>query len=188
MLSGEAATVTVLLSGGADSAALLAHLIDGDLMPSALFVDYGQPAAAEERRASRGVARRTKVRWASVTVKSRIPVPATGEIRGRNALLLAAADHASPADFVAIGVHGGTDYPDCSKAFVAAWQGLLDVQHGGATRILAPFLDLAKQDVLTLAAKSPGLLDVTYSCERAGGPCGTCLSCRDRQTYFDAHA
>jgi len=188
VLSGEAATVTVLLSGGADSAALLAQLLDGDLKPSALFVDYDQPALAEERRASRGVARRMRVEWASMTFKSTVTLPTTGEIRGRNAMLLAAADHACPTDYVAIGVHGGTDYPDCSRAFIDAWQAVLVVQHGGATRVLAPFLDLGKQDVLALAAKTPHLLEATYSCERAGGPCGKCLSCRDRARFEHADA
>jgi len=187
-VSGEGSTVAVLLSGGADSAALLVQLIGDDLTANALFVNYGQPAVAEERRASRAIARHLKVPWSSATVKTRTAVPTTGEIRGRNAMLLAVAGHTQPTDFVAIGVHGGTGYPDCSRAFADAWQGLLDVQYGGTTRVLVPFADLTKQDVLTLAAKTPYLLKVAYSCERGGGPCGSCRSCKDRQSHTSAHA
>lgn len=176
------------MSGGADSAALLVHLLEDGLTANALFVDYGQPVVAEERRASCAIARHLKVTWTSATLKTRATVPTTGEIRGRNAMLLSVANHTQTTDFVALGVHSGTNYPDCSQAFMDGWQGLLDVQYGGATRVLAPFLEMTKQDVLTLAAKTPYLLKVAYSCERGGGPCGSCLSCKDRQSHATAHA
>ncbi len=111
--------------------------------------------------------------------------PSFAEVRGRNDLLLAIGAAASPADAVAIGTHAGTSYADCSPAHTVAWQVLLDSEYGGSRRLLAPLQDLTKREVIALAQHLAVPLATTYSCEDAGGPCGKCVSCRDREAFLD---
>lgn len=56
----------VLLSGGVDSALVSCLLSETGTTLSALFVDYGQPAALAERAASRAVAEHLALPWRQV--------------------------------------------------------------------------------------------------------------------------
>ncbi|MFE2359105.1 7-cyano-7-deazaguanine synthase [Streptomyces parvulus] len=58
---------TVLLSGGIDSATVLAALLDQRVVADSLFVDYGQPAVGEERDASAAIANNYGCSWSSLT-------------------------------------------------------------------------------------------------------------------------
>ena len=104
-----------------------------------------------------------------------------GEILGRNAMLVSVALMAveAPATIV-IGVHSGTHYWDCSREFLARMQAVLNGYSAGAIQLLAPFAALEKPAIHALAQEHGFDSDLTYSCERAGGPCGECLSCKDR--------
>jgi 7-cyano-7-deazaguanine synthase len=178
--TGRSRFGAVLLSGGIDSAAVAALLVDEGWGLETMFVDYGQLGVAEERVASRRVADHYQLPWTEVTIHG-LDVPAFSEIRGRNDLLLAVASAASAADAIAIGTHAGTLYADCSAAHAAAWQSLLDTQHGGTRRLLAPLQWFSKPEVVALARQLDVPLALTYSCEDAGGPCRGCRSCRDRE-------
>lgn len=169
----------MLLSGGIDSAVCLTLLRDSAWEVDAIWVDYGQPAAAAERKASRAIAEYVGVGWSEAAVHG-LHVPAAGEIPGRNDLLVATARTCRPARSLAIGVHAGTDYADCSPSWVDGWQRLLDTQCHGVVSLLAPLLNLEKQEILALARDQGLPLDLTHSCERGEPPCGACLSCRDR--------
>lgn len=173
----------VLLSGGIDSATVGALLIERGWGTDAVFVDYGQRAVAEEREASRRIADHLGIRWQDLTVRGFEPL-AFVEVRGRNDLLLALAAAATPATAVAIGTHAGTSYADCSPAHNAAWQLLFDTQYGGSRRLLVPLQELTKAQVVALARRLGVPLAATYSCEDAGGPCGACISCRDREAVL----
>lgn len=165
---------------------MLALLHDNGGGASALFIDYGQLSAPRERQASQHVAEHYAVPWSELKVTG-LADPAIGEVRGRNDLLLALAIAFSPAPLIGIGVHGGTPYADCSPLHQRAWQALLDVQHGGSRRILAPLRGLSKTQVFSLAVELGVPTRDTYSCENADGPCGRCLSCEDRER-LDARA
>lgn len=168
----------VLLSGGVDSAVVLAMLANRS--PTAVWVDYAQPAAAAERKASQALAGHYAVPWRIVRIGGLEP-PATGMFPARNDLLVAAARTAAGGSSVAVGVHAGTGYADCSPTWVAAWQSLLDAQDGGRTGLVAPLLELTKADVLSLARDLAVPLALTHSCEASSVPCGRCSSCLDRQ-------
>jgi 7-cyano-7-deazaguanine synthase len=174
------ASCKVLLSGGVDSALVTSLLCRNSWSVSALWVDYEQPAAASERTASRALAQHYAIEWHEVVVRG-WRVPRTGEIPGRNDMLVATARACAPGSSVAIGVHAGTAYADCSPSWLAAWRALLDVQYSGRVSLLAPLEALEKQQVLALARDGDVPLDLTYSCETGVSPCGDCLSCRDRQ-------
>lgn len=90
-----------------------------------------------------------------------------------------------PGCHIAVGVHAGTGYADCSPGHRYAWQSLLDRQHGGTVQVLAPLIDLTKAEVLALAAQSAVPFALTHSCEAGDSPCGRCQSCRDRAVLVD---
>ncbi len=171
----------VLLSGGVDSASLLALCAEKKADSEALFVDYGQRALKPERGAATAIARAYGVplRHASAHIGT-IP---EGEILGRNALLVHLALATAPpgAGTIMIGIHAGTTYRDCSPAFVKVMQSSLNLHREGAVQLAAPFLTWTKHEVYAYAHAAAVPLDMTYSCE-AGTvpPCGECLSCKDR--------
>jgi 7-cyano-7-deazaguanine synthase in queuosine biosynthesis len=63
MLLSPASRYRVLLSGGVDSALVASLLCREGWSVQALWVDYGQPAAAAERAASRAIARQYGLEW-----------------------------------------------------------------------------------------------------------------------------
>lgn len=175
-------STAVLLSGGVDSAVVLAFLLSENWPSEAVFVNFDQRALEPERAASRQIAAAYGVAWEEITVAPLRTEP-FAEVPGRNDLLLALASVARPSCHVAIGVHSGTAYVDCSPAHLGAWQALFDLQYGGSRRVLAPLSDYTKGDVLEAARTMSVPLDVTWSCEDATGPCGVCASCRDRSLH-----
>jgi 7-cyano-7-deazaguanine synthase len=170
----------VLLSGGIDSALVASLLCRDGWSVRAMWVDYGQPAAGAERTASRAIAGHYELEWHEAAVRS-VPVPPQGEVPGRNDMLVATALACAPGLTIAIGVHEGTQYADCSTLWLDAWRTLLDVQHSGTVTLLAPLAALHKPQVLALARECAVPFGLTHSCETGPVPCGRCLSCQDRQ-------
>lgn len=171
----------VLTSGGVDSSALLWLCVEQGITPSALFVDYGQAAAQSEGEAIAKLCEHLCVPLRKVQYRGRHF--GAGEIRGRNAYLLHTALMEFPerAGVVAIGIHAGTGYGDCSPEFIDAMQHSFHLHTGGAITIAAPFLHWAKQDVYGLAALLHVPFEQTYSCESDNSPCNQCRSCVDRR-------
>ncbi|WP_436626165.1 7-cyano-7-deazaguanine synthase [Sorangium sp. So ce136] len=150
---------------------------------SALFVDYGQPAAAQEHAAGNRVALHYEVPLVAVGCHGLGRVGA-GYVRARNALLLQIALAAAPFDagHIAIGLHAGTPYADCSPSFVVEMQRCFDIYCDGKIRVVAPFLDEDKPAIVAFCHDRGVPIDLTYSCERGTTPaCGACLSCLDRK-------
>lgn len=176
----SASRCNVLLSGGIDSALVASLLCHDGWSVQAMWVDYAQPAAGAERAASRAIAGHYGLEWHEAAVRG-VPVPRQGEVPGRNDMLVATARACGPGLTVAIGVHVGTPYADCSPQWLDAWRTLLDVQHSGTVTLLAPLAALHKPQVLALAREYAVPLGLTHSCETGPVPCGRCLSCRDRQ-------
>jgi len=170
-----------LLSGGVDSAAA-ASSFTASGAKQAVFIDYGQPAAAHEAESARALADYLGLPLAEVGLVGLQPGP--GEIPGRNALFVhvAMALAAGRPGMIVLGIHAGTGYRDCSPAFVRTMQDSLDFHSDGALRLHAPFLDLNKKQVFDLAVTQGIPLHLTRSCEAATrSPCGRCRSCRDME-------
>ena len=173
--------VKLLLGGGIDSAALIPFYQNRGVALRAVHFNYGQPSAVAERRAARAICRHYKVPL--VTHKLGISLACeSGEYRGRNALLLMAAAGSEPSpSSVAIGIHAGAPYYDCSEAFLREINRLFDGYFGGTLPVEAPFVGFDKEGVCAFAREADVPFDLTFSCERtSGAPCGECLSCRDR--------
>jgi 7-cyano-7-deazaguanine synthase len=172
--------VLILLSGGIDSTACVNFFLRMGRTPLALFIDYGQRAAARE--------------WQAVCdVTSFYDVPASrlqwqgmrkgaGLISGRNAFLITAALMEKPTSVsvIAIGIHSGTEYADCSPEFVTRMQTVLSMYEDAHVQLAAPFLDWTKADIIQYCVMNHVPVDLTYSCEQGPHPCGECLSCKDR--------
>ncbi len=176
-------SVVVLLSGGLDSAACASFYHSRRYEATALFVEYGQGALEQERRAARRIADHYGIRLSVVQISGLGPF-SDGFIPGRNALLATAAlSHVhARSTLVALGIHAGTSYADCSQAFVDAMQRLFDIYTGGRVRMACPFLEWTKAQLGVFCREAEVPVGMTYSCEAGGDPpCGVCLSCKDRE-------
>jgi len=179
-------SVEVLVSGGIDSAALLAFYLRQRFDVRPLFVDFGQPAAKQELRAARAVCRHYGVRLSIMTVRSRVAF-SIGEIPGRNAFLVFAAVlvFGTKAGIIAIGIHEGPPYYDCTEGFVKSIQTVVDGYAVGRIKVAAPFVKWGKQTIWEFCKKARVPVESTYSCEQGGDhPCGKCLSCKDREALY----
>jgi len=174
--------VLLLLSGGIDSTACLSFYQELRRPLCCLFVNYGQSAAGREWRAAKAVAEHYSAplqycRWRGKARRG------AGFISGRNGFLLTAAlmERPSSVSVIGIGVHSGTDYGDCSEEFMAMVQEMFDLYEEGRVHVDAPWLRLSKPEIYSYCRLKGVPIGLTYSCEIGDGPCGTCLSCKDRE-------
>jgi 7-cyano-7-deazaguanine synthase len=90
-------------------------------------------------------------------------------------------------DAVAFGAHGGvhTNYPDCKPEFAEAMDRAALVCDFEPIRVLAPFVNLVKADIVRRGAELGVPFDLTWSCYTGGEQhCGRCGTCIDRRTAF----
>jgi len=177
--------VAVLLSGGIDSTACVDLYLDIGRPPIGVFIDYGQPAATDERKSVDLITRYYSIpllccTWSSPSRKS------PGFIQGRNAFLLTSALLEIPQQIllVALGIHSGTSYPDCSVEFLVRMQAVIDSSSKNGLQIAAPFINWTKSEIIDYCCYRKIPLEMTFSCEQGGKPCGECLSCRDRREIY----
>jgi 7-cyano-7-deazaguanine synthase len=174
---------TVLMSGGIDSAACAAFLAAQGMEASALFVDHGQAAAAHERTAVNSLAATLGIEVQHLAFIGAPPF-GSGELVGRNAFLIFAALFATRAQssFIALGLHAGTPYYDCSPAFVETINRAVAEHTDSTVQVVAPFIEWTKRDVYDYFVKTGLPVSQTYSCEKGMHPtCGVCASCQDRK-------
>jgi 7-cyano-7-deazaguanine synthase len=175
--------VCVLASGGIDSAACINFYLSRHYKVLPLFVRYGQPACAAENRSVRAVCKHFGLRLRIVSVTGFSGLRG-GELCGRNLFLVSAAMMATQGstNIISLGVHAGTRYFDCSEDFARKTESMISAYTDGRVTFGAPFLDWAKQDVFKYCMESDVPVGITWSCEASSKkPCGTCLSCRDRE-------
>src|SRR5882724_154489 len=173
-------SVMVLSSGGMDSTACIALFARQGIPLAGLFVDYGQSAVDAERRAALAVADHYSLRLHQTRWSGGMPKGA-GLIRGRNAFLLLAGlmEVGASSGTIAIGLHAGTPYYDCSSTFISAMQVIFDGYADGAVRVSAPFLSWTKRQFWDFCRYERVPIALTHSCEEGPVPCGRCLSCLD---------
>jgi 7-cyano-7-deazaguanine synthase len=175
--------VWILLSGGLDSTACVAFYQDMRFSIEGIFIDYGQVAAKMELRSAKAISKHYQIplrrlKWAGLQSKG------MGLIVGRNMFLLAAAIMELPlsSGILAMGIHAGTDYPDCTPHFVKRVQSIFDLYSKGQIQIGTPFLKWNKKDIWEYALAQKVPVGLIYSCECGSErPCGQCLSCLDRE-------
>ena len=173
--------VLILLSGGIDSAACAHFYLSQGRDIRALFVDYGQVAAKHESEAAKRITKHFSIPLNIVSCSGAIK-QSGGLVLGRNTFLLSfALTQLKPrSGIIAIGIHAGTDYFDCSRKFVSRMQSIFDDYSGGQTKIGTPFLKWNKREIWDYCTNQEIPVRDTYSCELGRTqPCGRCLSCRD---------
>ena len=150
---------------------------------SGLFVDYGQAAAEREQAAVTSLTGDLGIEVQRLEFGGAGPF-GFGELVGRNAFLVFAALFASRArsSVIALGLHAGTPYYDCSPAFVELMNRAVAEHTDSNVQVVAPFIAWTKRDVYDYFLKSGLDVTKTYSCEKGMYPsCGSCASCLDRK-------
>lgn len=214
----EAATAVVLLSGGLDSATVLAIAASRGLRCHTLALDYGQRHRAELDAARRlstalgaGSHREVAVDLRAIggsALTDDIAVPETPApgipvtyVPARNTILLAIAmglAETLEADHLFIGVNAVdySGYPDCRPQFIASFQDLARVAtrrgiEGASLHIDTPLIHLTKAEIIRTGTDLGVDYSMTVSCYQAdsdGRACGRCDSCRIRRDGFASAA
>lgn len=179
--------VVILLSGGIDSMACVNFYLQQGYDVECIFCNYGQPGAVSELIAASKIAEHYQVPLRIIETTN-ISIPESGEICGRNALLVqqALCCYGYGTYKIILGIHDGTGYADCSQLFVDHMNRLIDCYANGTIILEAPFLNWLKPEIISYCKANSLPVHFTYSCE-AGKvpPCGHCLSCLDRKEYLD---
>ena len=205
----------VLLSGGLDSATVLALALRDGFTCHALSFLYGQRHNYELEKA-RAIAATYKIPHkiieidlslfgASALTDKNISVPKFGlnkdipltYVPARNTIFLAyALAHAEvlPAQDIFIGVNAldYSGYPDCRPEYIKAFETMANLAtksavQGNRLKIHAPLIDLSKAQIIKLGLANGVDYAFTSSCYDPidGKACGTCDSCRLRLKGFE---
>ncbi|OAX57710.1 7-cyano-7-deazaguanine synthase QueC [Xanthomonas graminis] len=204
----------VLLSGGMDSAVVVAIARDQGYAVHALSVSYGQRHTSELDAATRVAAALGAVAHKTVNVDLRsvggsaltddIEVPdAGGEgipvtyVPARNTIMLSLAlgwaEVLGAADiFCGVNAVDYSGYPDCRPEFIDAFQTLANLAtkagvEGAGLRVHAPLQRMSKADIVREGERLGVDFGLTVSCYRAdadGRACGHCDACRLRAAGF----
>ncbi len=118
--------------------------------------------------------------------------PVSTYVPFRNGLFLSSAASiaiANGCEVIYYGAHAddaaGNAYPDTSVAFNKAISKAVYLGSGKTLRIVAPFIDKTKADVVAAGLEIDAPFAMTWSCyEGHEKACGVCGTCRDRQRAF----
>ena len=205
----------VLLSGGLDSAVLLAHEArGGPVLPAYVSVGLAWETA-ERRMLSQLLATAPFGRnilpieildftvrdvyaashWAIVGQAPAYDTPDEDVyLTGRNLVLLTKAGVLAAtrkASRIAIGPLAGNPFPDATPEFFTAMARALTLGLNHAIAIATPFIAMRKDEVIRLGVRLSVPLALTLSCMNpvdAPAPlhCGRCSKCRERRDGFAA--
>ena len=208
--------VVLALSGGLDSATLLATLLAERHTPVfPVFFRYGSKHNGWEEAAAVKIAAHYQLELHCVdlvsvfaSVQSALlahdsrPIPeeeyqadsmAQTLVPGRNlifASVLASLAESRGFSTVALATHAGDHhlYPDCRPSFNASLDQTIQESTNGAVRLYTPFNAMHKADIVAKGAKLGVPFALTRSCyaEREKG-CGVCGTCRERRSAFTAN-
>ena len=195
----------VLLSGGLDSATVLAMARAGGFACYALSLDYGQRhhaelAAAKRVAATLGAVEHKILRLSldaiggSALTDRSIDVPEAGGegipvtyVPARNTVFLALAlgwaEVLGATDlFVGVNAVDYSGYPDCRPAFIQAFERLANLAtrsgvEGNAFKVHAPLIELSKADIIRAGTRLGVDYGLTVSCYQADADGVACGRC-----------
>jgi 7-cyano-7-deazaguanine synthase len=196
-------TILVLHSGGLDSTTcLLKAKADGQTVIS-LGIDYGQKLSiemlfakwqCEQHNITRQIIR---VNWQKPertiplnrSVDEMNRTVSSAFLPGRNIVFLGLGHaHACGvgADELQIGLNcvNFSGYPDCTADFFDSYRAMLKVGSPGGPELVAPLMNLSKQEIAKLAGSLGLGPKDTWSCYRpqlqdgSVAPCGECDACK----------
>jgi len=209
----ESKKAVILVSGGLDSATVLAMAKSQGFDCYALAVDYGQRHHSELDAAARVAdANGAKLKilpldlraigGSALTDDIDVPeeetpgIPVT-YVPARNTIMLSLAlawAEVLGSDDIFIGVNAVdySGYPDCRPEFIAAYQQMARLAtragvEGCKVTIHTPLIDLTNADIIRQGHELGVDYSLTVSCYQAdseGRACGVCDSCRIRKQGF----
>jgi 7-cyano-7-deazaguanine synthase len=201
-------SLAVLVSGGLDSAVLLAESLQQYSSVWPMYVQFGlfwektelhylhhflEALRAPSLRAltllEMPVADLYGEHWSLTGM--RVPGAGTPDaavyLPGRNVLLLAKAMlwcHLHDVAVLALAPLESNPFADATPAFFAAYEEIVNRAIGGSVRIVQPYRGLHKEEVLRRGRHLP--LQWTFSCMRPceDQHCGMCNKCAERRSAF----
>jgi 7-cyano-7-deazaguanine synthase len=201
----------VILSGGMDSAVLLAQLKSEGRECKCLSIDYGQRHKRElvmaqyisnhyqvEHKVINLSGLRAVLGGSSQTDQN-VTVPQghyadenmkLTVVPNRNMILLSIAGAWAISlkyDTVAYGAHAGDHaiYPDCREEFVQILSKALELADWHRITLERPFINKSKGEIVAQGAVLDVPFDRTYSCYKGGlDHCGQCGTCVERRMAF----
>lgn len=206
----------VLVSGGMDSAVVIAMAREQGFAVHALSVRYGQRHTSELEAAAKVAEVLGAVEHKTVHVDLRaiggsaltadIDVPEAGGggipvtyVPARNTIMLSLAlgwaEVLDAADlFCGVNAVDYSGYPDCRPEFIQAFERLANIAtkagvEGAGLRLHAPLLRMSKADIVREGRRLGVDFAMTVSCYRAdaeGRACGRCDACQLRAEGFIA--
>jgi 7-cyano-7-deazaguanine synthase len=204
----NSAPLAVLLSGGIDSAVLLAEAIETDPAVCPLYVRSGlkwEPDELAHLERFLEAVKRPHLRPLSIlelpvtdlygdhwsVTGNGVPGAETPDeavfLPGRNVLLLAKAIiwcclHDIPS--VALATLAGNPFPDATPGFFQAFQAVVNQAIEANVQVVRPFAGMTKREVLLRGQRLP--LELTFSCIAPvnGAHCGHCNKCEERRRAF----
>jgi 7-cyano-7-deazaguanine synthase len=210
VIADPSQALAVLVSGGLDSAVLLGEAIQSRPAVHPIYIRCGSAWESVELRYLRHflnavnaptlrsltlldqpVADLYGQHW-SVTGRD-VPNADTPDgavyLPGRNVLLLSKAMlwcHLNKVPQLALAPLAANPFPDATPKFFVAYQDAVNMAVGGQLRVLWPYLNLQKAEVIQRGRGLP--LQYTFSClqPRQGVHCGACNKCAERQKAFSA--
>ena len=205
----ERRRAVVLLSGGVDSATVLALALRDGFEVHAISFHYGQRHVVELDAARRLVEHYEVTQHIVVAIDPTVfggavltggdqhygpdTAPAT-YVPARNTLFLSyavawAETLGAGEVFVGPNADDAAGYPDCREPYLRAFERVAAIgTQVGATRgltIHAPLVYLSKREVVDLARSVEVPLELTWSCyfpTASGQPCRQCDACQQRES------
>ncbi len=202
--------LVLVYSGGLDSTVLLYHLLAEGHEIHCLGIDYGQRHRRElvagqaicerlgvEYRVADLTAIRPLLKGSSLTDSVPLPEGAydfenmkSTVVPNRNMILLSLAiawATSLRADVVAYAAHAGDHvlYPDCRPEFAEAMDRAAALCDWNPVRLLRPFIEMGKGDIVRRGAELGVPFELTWSCYQGGQRhCGRCGTCVERRGAF----
>jgi 7-cyano-7-deazaguanine synthase len=200
--------IGVLFSGGLDSCILLAHLLAQGRVVHPIYIKTAVAWQAEELTAVHRCLHAMLSPRLRELVSLELPLEdlygphwsITGDsvpddrtadeavyLPGRNPLLLVKAAvwcQMNGVDELALAPLSSNPFPDASDEFFAAFEQAMSLAGGSRLRIVRPFAQLDKRQVMQLGRLCP--LEHTFSCIAPvdGLHCGHCNKCAERRAAF----
>jgi len=206
--SDPSGSLAVLVSGGLDSAILLAETLPYHRAVWPLYVQFGlvwEKAELEHLGKFLDAIREPTLRALTVLDMpvgdlygkhwslTGIDVPPAGTpdsavyLPGRNVLFLAKAMlwcHLHGVPTLALAPLESNPFPDATPAFFARYEDIVNQAIGGLVQVVQPYRGFRKEAVLERGRRLP--LQWTFSCMRPidGKHCGACNKCAERRDAF----
>jgi len=192
----------ILASGGPDSATVLAQAVQ-DYSPMALHINYGQINADRERVAAKKMANHfgVPIEVAEIPGLRHIFLDKIGDAIDYNIgcwevlpfmlgfpLSLAVSYGLTlDAEVIMLGVHGTDvkDHPEYRLEALQAFEHAISVATNRNVRIVAPFVEIEKSDLIKRGTALGVPYEKSWSCLLGGiAHCGRCWGCARRKLAF----